>query len=194
MQGLVSGVDGGGYGHVDSAVSWHVSLLVKSLRSEQGSFPNLSVPHVIFLQTQWLSCFFWSVVLFLILHVYQLCAASGFVFLGRVSECRCLHEDWWQLGHAHKNVNRDDWATSISPWMASLLSTLCPTSQRQHLQAINSSKAKSHTTAVCTSFFTAILSTDLKQEVDRSTLHDQSLTHRGTDIHARVMYVLAVSH
>jgi len=115
-------------------------------------------------------------------------------FLRRVSKCCCLHEDWQQLGCVHKNNNQDDRAMSISPWMASLLSTSCPTSQTQHLRAINSSKAKSHTTAVCTSFFTAILSTDLKQEVDRSTLHDQSSTHRETDIHARVTYVLAVSH
>jgi len=179
---------------VDSAVSWHVSLLVKSLRSEQGSFPNLSVPHVIFLQTRQLSCFFRSVVPFSILHVYQLCAASGFVFLGRVSKCCCLREDWRQLGRARKNVNRDDRAMSISPWMALLSSTSCPTSQMQHLRAINSSKAKSHTMAVRTSPFTAISLTDLKQEVDRSTLHDQSSTHRGTDIRARVMYVLAVSH
>ena len=100
--------------------------------------------------------------------------------------------DSWAV--TRKNVNRDDWDTLISPWMASLSSTLCPTSQMQHLQAINSSKAKSHTMAVHTSFFTAISSTDLKQEVDRSTLHDQSSTHRGTDIHARVTYVLAVSH
>ena len=157
-------------------------------------FHSMPVHHVIFLQTQWLSCFFQSEVPFSILHVYQLCAASGFVFLGRVSKHRCLHEDWQQLGHVCKNVNRDDRATSISPWMASLLPTLCPTSQMQHLWAINSSKAKSHTRAVCTSFFTAISSTDLKQEVHRSTLHDQSSTHRGTDICARVMYVLAVSH
>jgi len=30
---------------VDSAVSWHVSLLVKLLRSEQGSFPNVDIPN-----------------------------------------------------------------------------------------------------------------------------------------------------
>jgi len=44
-QGPVSGADGGGYGHVDSAVSWHVSLLVKPLRSEQGSLPNVDIPN-----------------------------------------------------------------------------------------------------------------------------------------------------
>ena len=64
--------------------------LKKKKKQVLVSFPHSATPlvlDVIFLQTQQLSCLFQSVIQLLILCVYQLCAASGFVSLGVVSEC-----------------------------------------------------------------------------------------------------------
>lgn len=76
----------------------------------------LSVHHVVCLQTRRLFGLFGSVVQFSNSHVYQLCAASRFIFLRRVSERRRCPRDWRQrlCWVYHRELNKTSYLSFYS--------------------------------------------------------------------------------